>query len=97
MGRDQIYSGVGSVLPSTHSPTRAHTQTSQVRRSPTKPSEKGRSKLKSHGRSALGHSRPSHLALALNNVCFAPKTTIVHPGRLAPAESVSALGPLTPQ
>jgi len=25
--------------------------------------------------SALGHSRPSHLAPALNNVCFAPKAT----------------------
>src|SRR5512132_377030 len=44
MGPDQIYSGVGSALPSTHRPAR-HTQTSQGSpgRSPTTSSETGRS------------------------------------------------------
>ena len=52
--------------------------------------------------SALGHSRPIHSASVPNNVRLAPKETIIHPGTALPldlaltAESVSALGPLTP-
>jgi hypothetical protein len=50
--------------------------------------------------SEMGQSLPVHSASVPNNVRFAPKATIIRPGTdwlALTAESVSALGPLTPK